>query len=69
MTKSTPTLADLQNLSEEELAAVKKQATRQIVKFIAIKVGVTVAVVAATHLITKKLEAGTVAETVATLTE
>lgn len=58
------TKASLQDLSEEELAMLKKQATRQIVKFVAIKVGVSLSIAVAAHLITKKLDAAAVASAV-----
>lgn len=63
------TKASLQDLSEEELAALKKQATRQIVKFVAIKVGVTVSIAVAAHLITKKLDAAAAVDAVTNLAE
>lgn len=47
---------DVQNMSAEELAAVKKQAVKNIMGFVAIKIGITVGIALTARHLRKKLE-------------
>lgn len=50
------TIEDVQRMSPEELAAVKKQAVRNIMGFVAIKIGITVGIALTARHLRKKLE-------------
>lgn len=47
---------DIQSMTPEELAAVKKQAYRNIAGFIALKIGITVGIALTARHLRKKLE-------------
>lgn len=57
-----PTVEDMNNMTDEEMAALRKKIIRSGLKALAIHVGVTALVVGATIFIAKKLENASIEE-------